>query len=232
VAEPVTDLAESLRHFEPDHCANCLKPLPLETEGLFCTERCRQLAEIVRRWRRITRDGRINRTDVLEAHQIQVAHLLAGGYAKDARHVSKATKDAIRARDNGLCQKCGEPADPGGEIDHIEGDSSDLGNLQLLCLTCHHAKTWERMRPATDEQRQMVAQLERERVLPDQPVLLCDDEVRWRDEWRRLREERRGRLEEYMADVGYDRSSYPDLSWKEFVELAEDDGADDGPEDG
>jgi hypothetical protein len=54
-AAPATDQARS---FEPDHCANCLDPLPEAVEGLFCCELCSQTADTVRYWRRVSHDGR------------------------------------------------------------------------------------------------------------------------------------------------------------------------------
>jgi hypothetical protein len=56
--------------------------MPDEIEGLYCSEPCSQMAETIRYWRRVTRDGRIERPDVREALSTRVAHLLAGGYHK------------------------------------------------------------------------------------------------------------------------------------------------------
>jgi hypothetical protein len=72
-----------------------------------------------------------------------------------------------------VCRECGQP---GEEIDHIDGDSSDLTNLQLLCKPCHHTKTVARTEPATVGQRMAIDQLEAQRVVPDEPMLLCDDQ--------------------------------------------------------
>jgi 5-methylcytosine-specific restriction endonuclease McrA len=216
--------SEGPHHFEPDHCASCLTLLPPSNRSLFCSEQCKQTADLVRYWRRIIRDRRIHQPDVEDALRTRIAHVLAGGYRENARRLSKATRDEVWSRDDGLCRSCGKP---GEEVDHIAGDSSELSNLQLLCGACHHAKTWVRMRPATPDEQETIAKLYRERVLPDQPILLADDEIRWRNEWQRLKRERHEGLLEDMADMGYERSDYPDLSWEAFVDLAVEDEADD-----
>ncbi len=81
-------------------------------------------------------------------------------------------------------------------------DSPDPDNLQLLCKDCHHAKTNERMRPATDEQKELIAALVVTRVEPEVPALLADDEVRWKAEWSSLKKARRERLLDEMRAVG------------------------------
>lgn len=154
------------RRFAADHCANCLNPLPDEVAALFCSELCGQTAEFVRYLRRVTRDGRINDPDVQYATQVRMAHLVAGGYAKTARHLSTAIRAQVRERDGGRCRYCGKPGD---EIDHSAGDSSDLANLQLLCRACHHAKTDRQMIPADQNAKEVVSKIRR-RVESDVPA--------------------------------------------------------------
>src|SRR5690349_1042976 len=67
--------AKREQFFEADCCANCLQRLPDEVEGLFCSEFCMQICDTVRYWRRVVRDGRIERPDVREAVQTRVAFL-------------------------------------------------------------------------------------------------------------------------------------------------------------
>jgi hypothetical protein len=94
-------------------------------------------------------------------------------------------------RNAGACRLCGQP---GAEIDHIRDDSPDLDNLQLLCADCHHAKTAERMVPASAEQWAMIAVLYERRVQPKVPARLCDDEQQWPKQWQTLKKARRQRL--------------------------------------
>jgi 5-methylcytosine-specific restriction endonuclease McrA len=200
--------------FRPGACANCLGELPDEIEGLFCSELCRRTAETIRYWRRIRRDGRLLQPDVKEALQTMVAHLLAGGYNRQARRLPTATRDAVWARDAGRCASCGKP---GEEIDHINGDSGNLDNLQLLCKDCHHAKTATRMTtPATAEQLAAIRKLEDERVKPEVPRLLCDDDVAWPTGWQSLKKMRRQEFVEEAQNYDIERREF--ASWSEFIE--------------
>jgi len=207
--------AQHERYFEADCCANCLERLPDDVEGLFCSELCMQTCDTVRYWRRVVRDGRYERPDVREAVGTRVAFLLAGGYGKAARRLSRDIRNQVWARDGAVCRQCGKP---GEEIDHIEGDSPDPDNLQLLCKDCHRAKTNERMRPATGEQKKLIAALVATRVEPEVPALLADDEVRWKAEWSSLKKARRERLLDEMRAVGLDLANYLGASRAELID--------------
>ena len=54
----------------------------------------------------------------------------------------KALHEAAYARNNGLCQKCGEWVPPGVPCHHIipksQGGEDTMENLTLLCLECHY----------------------------------------------------------------------------------------------
>jgi hypothetical protein len=144
-----------------------------------------------------------------------VAHLLAGAYRRQARELSDSVRREVWAHDKGTCVSCGNAA---AEIDHIDGDSPDLSNLQLLCADCHHAKTAERMVPASEQQRRWIEELYSERLVPEVPSLLCDDdEVHWATKWRALKSERKQRLLEMLSDMGYDRSEFRGMSWSTHV---------------
>ncbi len=224
--------AKHERYFEGDCCANCLERLPDEIDGLFCSALCKQTCDTVRYWRRVVRDGRDERLDVREVLGTRVAFLLAGGYGKSARRLSRDIRNQVWARDGAVCRQCGKP---GEEVDHVNGDSPDPDNLQLLCKDCHHAKTNERMRPATDEQKELIAALVVTRVEPEVPALLADDEVRWKAEWSSLKKARRERLLDEMRAVGLDLANYLGASRAELIEalcdeLAVRDAADDDGE--
>ena len=64
--------------------------------------------------------------------------VVTGGYPERERHVPPVIRRAVIARDGGRCRHCGQP---GTDIDHIEGGSCEMENLQLLCRTCHNKKT-------------------------------------------------------------------------------------------
>lgn len=189
------------RYFKDDHCANCLDPLPEDEETLFCSTWCAEIASTVRYQRRVFRDGRIEQPDVREAVMIRNAFLLAGGYHSLGRTLTQATRTEVKVRDGGRCRICGKP---GVEIDHILDSSSDLENLQLLCTDCHHAKTAENLRPASPEQSASLQALFLTRVVPDEPRLLADDDVRWQGAWRGLKSGRKKRFVDRLIDLGVD----------------------------
>lgn len=212
------------RRFIDDHCASCLQPLPDGEPKLYCSELCSQTADTVRYWRATLRDGRYEAdSTVREAIDLRVAHLLAGGYHRQARALTPELRELVFARDEGKCVACGKP---GEEIDHIDGDSSDLANLQLLCKDCHHAKTGQQMVLAPPDKQQWVWELYATRVAPAEPSLLADDEVRWRREWAGLKKARRQRLLEKMEEAGLDLADFKGASRAEMVEALNDELAD------
>jgi transcriptional regulator with XRE-family HTH domain/5-methylcytosine-specific restriction endonuclease McrA len=179
------------RRFVEDRCANCLRPLRNRARSLFCGEGCRQIAETVRYWRRVTRDARIDQPDVQLALRTRLAHLLAGGYPKVTRRLTVEIRRQVVDRDHGRCRNCGAV---GTEIDHIHDSSHQLANLQLLCTACHQSKTTGRMVPASTEQRQLIELFQHLRVVPESPALLCDDDHEWAIVERDLRHQRWQRL--------------------------------------
>jgi 5-methylcytosine-specific restriction endonuclease McrA len=148
-------------------------------------------ANTVRYWRKTSRNGQFQADpEVRYAISIRLAHMLAGGYNSDARRFPLDVRALAIERDR-VCVQCGGP---GEEIDHIEGDSSNPGNLHLLCKTCHHAKTAEHLVPAGQDESDRIFAMLVERVIPDAPAQLCDDEVSWQVTDRRLRGERIARV--------------------------------------
>ncbi|MEB2311190.1 MAG: HNH endonuclease [Sorangiineae bacterium] len=179
------------RVFIDDCCANCLNPLTPDTDGLFCSRWCRETAKNARYFRRAFRDGRIDDPDVREALRTRIAFMLGGGYSALGRTLRSNTRAAVIERDRGKCRLCGKP---GTEIDHIEGSSPELTNLQLLCHECHAAKTDAALRPASEQEKALIEAFMRGRVEPEEPVLLADDEESWDRAWRGLLAARRARV--------------------------------------
>ncbi|GAA4033469.1 hypothetical protein GCM10023063_16410 [Arthrobacter methylotrophus] len=204
---PAAAKESPILRFEADCCANCFEPLPNDEKhkpALFCSELCNSVAKDIRYWRKALRDGRLqNDPDVRLALHTRIAHLLAGGYNAVARTIPADVRTLVISRDK-VCVQCGGP---GEEIDHIEGDSSDPGNLQLLCADCHHAKTARHFVPATEEQSAFVDGLEQERVMPDEPAQLCDDDEFWQQVERILRPERINRIRHAAAGYAMDSSA-------------------------
>lgn len=60
-----------------------------------------------------------------------------------SRYVSETTKKIVYNRDGGSCKCCGSSQDL--EYDHIIpyscGGSSEVSNIQLLCLSCNRSKS-------------------------------------------------------------------------------------------
>jgi hypothetical protein len=60
-----------------------------------------------------------------------------------SRYISETTKKIVYNRDAGRCQCCGSSDNL--EFDHITpfscGGSSEMSNIQLLCLTCNRSKS-------------------------------------------------------------------------------------------
>lgn len=164
-------------------CFNCDGTFAVvDQPKLFCSDGCQQEAAFVRYFRSCKCNGRINQPDVLEALQIRMAHILGGGYKVSERRIPLSVRRAVYERDNRTCQKCGKP---GKEVDHIDGSSYDLENLQVLCGDCHNEKTKSNFRELTpevegsDEKMAKINAL-RLRTESEKPHRICDDENHWK----------------------------------------------------
>jgi len=182
--------------YEVDICQNCDKELPRELAlrgRLFCSEKCQQMAEIVRYGRATLRDGRYDHDPLVrEAIDIRIAIIFGGGYPKKARTLSHEQREVIFTRDGGRCRFCGAPAT---DIDHIAGSSSDSENLQALCKSCNMAKVRAHFRPGTPESAAEGNAIWT-RIRAIQSVRLCDDETKWSTGWREIALEQRKRARE------------------------------------
>lgn len=79
------------------------------------------------------------------------------GYRKEYKAVSNSLKRKVRMRDK-MCVQCGSGLRL--EVDHIVpesegGSSTDMSNLQLLCGSCHDAKTREEIKRAKKKHNSM-----------------------------------------------------------------------------
>ena len=172
----------------PFPCPNCDEPIGAPT--LFCSDLCRDEAKFVRYYRACIKDGRIKQPDVVEALQIRMAHILGGGYAERERRLSLDLRGQVIERAKGLCQSCGAL---GNQVDHISGNSSNLSNLQLLCVPCHNEKTTANFVQITEESHPE-AWAKRDallrRVHSAGPVRFCD-RAEWATEYRALQQARK-----------------------------------------
>ena len=157
---------------------------------LYCSDRCRQILKLVHYGRRVARDDRDDDPLVNEALQIRMAWILAGGYPERDRAVPQDVRATVFARDGGRCQICGQPA---AQIDHINGNSADPGNLRALCAACNMAEAQRHLRPVNDEDSRVVEQL-MARTLDDDPLFERDDDVRWDKRYRSMKADQRVRM--------------------------------------
>jgi 5-methylcytosine-specific restriction endonuclease McrA len=203
--------------FVPDHCANCDAPLEMENQSLFCDGFCMYMAESIRWLRRVQRDSsRRNNPITKDAVDTRMALLIAGRYYEEERRLSPAERLVIIERDGG---KCG--ADGAIQVDHIDGDSPDPANLQLLCVPCHNEKTKSGFVPASEEQKAWAADFWKTRIVAKLPFRLSDDETRWTAEWKGLKGERVQRLWRQLEnDTGTTRKDYVGIKWQDVVALA------------
>ena len=175
-------------------CLHCGEEMPpFVKPRLYCSLACEQEAELVRYVRRCALDGRIEQADVQLAVQIRMAHIMAGGYDKKSRALSRETKVEVLQRSQGKCELCGKE---GHDIDHIDGPSGDLSNLQFLCKDCHNQKTLLSVVPVdpdTEQYEYIKARTERFRrfVEAEKPERVCHDQENWNSVWRQYQKERK-----------------------------------------
>ena len=172
----------NLYHPPSFKCMNCDEIIQWTRRiKLYCSDLCKAEADYVRYSRNCKKDGRINRPDVQETLKIMFAHIASGGYHEKERRISQEIREMVITRDKCLCRICGKP---GNDIDHIDGDSNNLDNLQLLCRDCHNKKTISNivLLKLGDERyfdlmgKRVQLDL---RIDSEEPLYECDDEENW-----------------------------------------------------
>lgn len=187
-------------------CVNCDQIFIVSKHPiLYCSQRCQQNAKFVRYFRGCVRDGRIMDPLVRNALQTRLAFIYSerGYYDEKARTVPLIVRKQLIEREQGLCRKCG--AD-GSEIDHIDGPSNSLDNLQFLCRDCHTQKTKTNLVLLTPAHERYLEIKEREkqlrfRVEASTPTRPCDDEHNWNSMYRQIIAEQRQLLKKIKEDV-------------------------------
>ena len=182
--------------FIPGRCATCDGPGVTEKTPLYCTSRCRQMAETIRYIRACHGDGRDQRPDVREAIQTRMAMVLGGGCPERERRLAEKIRAEVLQRAGSRCEQCGRTLDFDGSmgdpdaiatIQHVMGNSSDLCNLKAWCRRCNLADAQSRFVPVQpgSPQEMMLAEIQLRCTAPT-PLRLCDDEKRWPQIWRNL----------------------------------------------
>ena len=113
--------------------------------SLYCGERCRQIAELVRYARRKLADGTYDRPDIAKAIMIRRSQLVLGFYDKRARKVAEEVRQDLLARSNGRCEKRGcELAEEGDARFTAQHTSTENGVVpEARCYRCNmdHAQS-------------------------------------------------------------------------------------------
>jgi 5-methylcytosine-specific restriction endonuclease McrA len=177
-------------------CANCDSLALTVRTPLFCSQRCRQAAELVRYVRACRSDGRDQLPDVKEAIRTKMAMVLGGGYPERERQVPPEIWAEVFNRAGGRCESCGRSLDfdrSAGDpdaiptIQHVFGTSNDVANLKSFCRRCNLDDAESRfvLLVPGSPQEEMAAELVT-RWSSIEPLRLCDDERRWESTWSEL----------------------------------------------
>ncbi|MGH7052313.1 MAG: hypothetical protein ACREFK_16040 [Stellaceae bacterium] len=181
-----------MRRYTPGNCLNCEAATP-NPKALYCGERCRQIAELVRYTRRKFAEGTYKRPDIAEAIAIRRSQLATGFYDKRARKVTSEIRQELLARSNGRCEKCGCDFAPEGDarftVQHTDADDGMV--LEAWCYRCNmnHAQSVIIGGPINDDLEFFMWFNFRVRAL--QPALLCDDADNWPAIYRQLQAQQR-----------------------------------------
>ena len=190
-----------MKAFEPGQCVNCDSIAVTVKSPLYCSAQCRQAAKLVRYVRTKRQEGIEHRPDIKEAIRIRLAMVLGGGYPEGERRVSPETRSFVFERAGGRCESCGRALDVDrstgdpdavATIQHVAGNSNDPSNLKAFCRRCNIADAESRFVPV--EPGSPAEKLGMEltiRCSVPEPLRICDDEVRWKNEWRRCASEAR-----------------------------------------
>jgi hypothetical protein len=174
-------------------CVNCGLPLTqLVRPYLFCSDLCQKEAHTVRYARRVLRDGRIERPDVREAVQIQLAFVVSGGYPSRERELSKEQRHAVFQRDKSCCRLCGAQAT---QIDHIgppiAGEINHPDSLRRSVTRATVRRRCLRFVPSLirsgGERRKTCDCV----IYSPSPLRISDDDKAWPTVWRQLAAQRK-----------------------------------------
>ena len=185
-------------------CVSCGGPDVTVESPLFCSERCKEAAGLVRYVRACQRDGRDPQADVLEAIRMKMAHVLGGGYPGRERVVPPETRAEVLQRARHRCEICGRALDmhgTGGDLDaqaqihHVAGSSSGPGNLRAVCRRCNMADAQSKFVPVVPGSPEAVLAAElKERWSSRSPLRPCDDELSWKVQWPALQRRARAAI--------------------------------------
>ena len=187
-------------------CVNCDKVFLVSNKSqLYCLPHCQQFAAAVRYIRARIKDETYSNPDIQDAiiFKLKSIYGKTGHYDQKTRRIPLELRNKVIQRDKGICCKCKKT---GSEIDHINGDSADMGNLQLLCHSCHKEKTKLNIAKLfpEDERYSEVEKIRDKlwfRVDATSPERACDDSEHWDEIRKQIESEQRLELKKIKKDV-------------------------------
>ncbi len=189
-------------------CANCNSEINVRNStnfksAIYCSEYCKQMAGTVRYVRRAMAAQRESEYEFRMGLNDRLIHMPTGGYAAQERRLSKKIRMTIFERDNNICRICRKR--PAEQIDHIKGSSSDLSNLQAICVNCHRMKTNSNLRLATGKELKRILKFYEAmalRIVAANPSKACDDYERWQKTEPKLRGIRQKMINKIKQEIG------------------------------
>ena len=180
-------------------CAVCGDDVSSASSIIYCGEFCQQSAATVRYARKAARGARgEDDADFVLGVGMLLVGLFKGGYPARARALGREEREAVFARDGGVCTLCGASAE---QIDHVRGSSSDPDNLRAVCAPCNRMLALSMERRPTRSELADFLELARgictalaERIAVPLPSRCCDDHERWRAAQSGLKTARRRKL--------------------------------------
>jgi hypothetical protein len=161
-------------------CANCDAQVPSRL-ALFCSERCRQIGELIRYGRRKLAEGSFDRPDIALAYKSRRSVLIKGFYDKRGRRVSDEERRELLARSKGRCEKCRKKFKPDGDsrftVQHSRAEGGGF-TLEAWCFGCNMIHARSVPIELADEDVAFLLNFDF-RVRSPEAVRPCDDENVW-----------------------------------------------------
>ena len=176
----------SLDQFKPGVCVNC--GATTMKGKLYCSQWCAQLVELIRWMRRKVANGTENRPDIVEAFRNRSGILISGDhYDRENRKESQATKEALRKRSRGRCEKCGRTFGDDGDS-RFTVQHTAKGEKLAWCWRCNMDDAQARLQPISDANRGAKKRANElgKRIWSPKPLYFVDDPEAWTKNYRGL----------------------------------------------
>lgn len=181
-------ISASYRGYTLGQCINCGLATP-SPGSLYCGERCGQIAQLIRYARRKLAEGTYDRPDIAEAIRIRGGILVAGGYYdKRSRAVTEETRENLRVRSKGRCEKCGcEFTSEGERRFTVQHTATKYGFvLEAWCYRCNMDHVLATARPIESMDEFLFIVDFENRIHAKKPRIICDDPDEWPNIYREM----------------------------------------------